>query len=526
MRRQLTFARVSEDEEIKAAGLFIDFDEIAKKGSMSGEEGLVAKWYGVYGSRQAGNFMARMMIPGGVITSVHARQIAATAKNHAQGRINITTRTALQYHWIKLKTVPLMLRELAPEGLSTFHGCGDVARNVTACQVAENCPHRVLDVRPYAKDTARLLAACRDLDNLPRKYKINWSGCLGACAQPYMNCLGLMALRCLIKGQEVTGFKAVIGGGMGWKGFVAQDLFGFVPADRAVPLSRAVGLLFRDHGDRYNRAKSRLKFVVQRLGLEQCRKIILENLQTEGVSTDGILNESVESVGLAPPERPLVDREIDKIEGPTVLRIRIPKGEMTSQQLRRIAELSEIYGDQRIYTTNRQNCELHGIEPEKLADARAEIKSLGLFTDGVSGLRDMVACVGTAYCPKAVCATRDLFDALMPVVSASKYQALDAYLRINITGCPNSCAPYRITDIGFRGMRIREEQGSVEAYEMLIGGDQQAHGQRLGEFKLVDCPAVVEIVLNTFIKYRGPDETLTACVTRIGTKPFKEAVFS
>jgi len=526
MQRQLNLARVSEDEEIKAAGLYIDFDEIAKKGGMSKEEGLIAKWYGVYGSRQAGNFMARMAIPGGVITSAQARQIAITAENYAQGRISITTRTALQYHWVKLKNIPPMLRELASEGLSTFHGCGDVARNVTACQMAENCPHRVVNVRPYARDTARLVGRCRDLDNLPRKYKINWSGCLAGCAQPYMNCLGLMGVRCLSGGQPVEGFKAVIGGGMGWKGFVAQDLFGFVPADRAVALTRAVGLLFRDHGDRYNRAKARLKFVVQRLGVEQCRKIILENLQAEGISIDGMSAESVKSVGPAPPERPLVDQEIAKIEGPTVVRVRVPKGEMTSPQLRRIAELSEIYGDQRIYTTNRQNCELHGIEPEKVADAQAAIHQLGLATGGVSGLRDMVACVGTTYCPKAVSTTRDLFDVLLPVVSSPKYQAIDEYARINITGCPNACSPYRITDIGFRGMRIREERGSVEAYEMLIGGDQQAHGQKLGEFKLPDCAAVLEIVLDTFIQHRQAKETLTACVTRIGIEPFEEAVYS
>jgi ferredoxin-nitrite reductase len=526
MQRKLTFERASEDEEIKAAGLYLDFDEIAKKGGMSKEEGLIAKWYGIYGSRQGGNFMARMAIPGGVITSAQARQIAATAENYAQGRINITTRTALQYHWVKLKNLPLMLRELNTEGISTFHGCGDVARNVAACQMAENCPHRIINVRPYAKDAARLIAGCRDLDNLPRKYKINWSGCLAGCAQPYMNCLGLSAVRCQVNGQESTGFKAVIGGGMGWKGFVAQDLFSFVPTDRAVALTRAVGLLFRDHGDRYNRAKARLKFVVHRLGIEQCRKIVCENLQAEGISTEGLLTEPLEPLGPAIPAQPLIDREIAKMEGAAVVRIRIPKGEMTSQQLRRIAELSEKYGDQRVYTTNRQNCELHGIDPEKVAAAQADIHELGLSTDGVSGLRDMVPCVGTTYCPKAVSTTRDLYDALEPLVTSTKYEAIDDYVRINITGCPNSCSPYRITDIGFRGMRIREERGSVEAYEMLIGGDQQAHGQKLGEFKLSDCAAVVEIVLDTFIKLRQADETLTACVTRMGIKPFKEAVFS
>ncbi len=526
MQRQLTFKRVSEDEEIKAAGLHIDFDEIAKKGSMSKEEGLIAKWYGVYGSRQPGNLMTRMAIPGGVITAAQARQIAETAEHYAQGNINVTTRTALQYHWIKIKNVPLMLRELRAEGISTLHGCGDVARNVTACQMAENCPHRVFDVRPYAIECARFIASCRDLDNLPRKYKINWSGCTAGCAQPYMNCLGIMAIRCRIEGQEETGFKTVIGGGMGWQGFVAQDLFSFVPKDRIVPMSRAVGLLFRDHGDRYNRSKARLKFVIHRKGVEECRRIVLENLRKEGVSTDGILTESVEAIGPPVPTRPLVDSEIEKMEGLAVVRIRIPKGEMTAAHLRRVAELSEMYGDQRVYTTNRQNLELHGIEPDKVQAARDEVHKLGLFTDGVSGLRDMVPCVGKTYCPKAVSTTRELFDLLLPIISQDKFRDIDECVTINITGCPNSCSPYRITDIGFRGMRIRQEQGSVEGYEMLIGGDQKAHGQKLGDFKVNDCPAIVETVLQTFQSLRTDDEALTACVNRVGIEPFREAVHS
>lgn len=525
MQRQLTGKRVSEDEEIKAAGLYIDFDEIAKKGSMSKEEGLIAKWYGVYGSRQPGNCMTRMAIPGGVITAAQARRIAETAELYGQGNINITTRTALQYHWVKVKNIPAMLRHLREEGISTLHGCGDVARNVTACQMAENCPHRVFDVRPYAVECAQFIAGCRDLDNLPRKYKINWSGCTAGCAQPYMNCLGIMAVRCRIDGKEQTGFKAVIGGGMGWRGFVAQDLFSFIPKDRMIPVARAVGLLFRDHGDRYNRAKARLKFVVHNKGIEECRRIVLENLCKEGASADGILTEPVEQTGPAVPARPLVDSAIAQIAGSTVVRIRVPKGEMKAAQLRRIAELSEMYGDQRIYTTNRQNLELHGIEPEKVAAAREEVHKLGLPTDGVSGLRDIVPCVGTTYCPKAVSTTRDLFDALLPVVSQDKFKDIDEYVTINITGCPNSCSPYRIVDIGFRGMRIREERGSVEGYEMFIGGDQKAHGRKLGEFKTDDCPAIVTTVLETFQSLRESDETLTDCVNRVAVEPFQEAVY-
>ena len=526
MQRKLTKKRVSEEEEIKAAGLFLDFDEIAKKGSMSKEEGLISKWYGVYGSRHPGNLMVRMAIAGGVITASQARQIALTAENYAQGKINVSTRTALQYHWLKLPNVPLMLRELNTASVTTFHGCGDVARNITACQMAEVCPHRRLNVRPYAIKSARFIASCRDLDDLPRKFKVNWSGCDAGCSQPYMNCVGINGISTVIDGKEEVGFRVVIGGGMGWKAFVAQDLFSFVPQETIIPLVRAVALLFRDHGDRYDRAKSRLKFVVHNKGIDECRKLILQYLKEENIVTKGIISEPITYTGSPVPDRPLTDTEVKKITGEAVLRIRIPKGEMTSNQLRRLAELSEMFGNQKIYTTNRQNCELHGIDPEKLSRAQDEVHKIGLYTEGISSIKDIVACVGTTYCPKAVGTTRALYDRLVPVVSDPKYKSIENFVEINITGCPHSCSPHRITDIGFRGMRIREEQGSVEGFEMLIGGHQTKHGQVLGEFKLPDCAEVVETVLGKFIEVRAKNESLTDCVNRLGMASFKEAVFS
>ncbi len=527
MQRQLTMLRLSEEEEVKAAGLHLDFDEMAKRGGMTREEGLIAKWYGIYGSRQPGSNMARVVIPGGVFTAVQARRIADVADRYGRGLICVTTRQALQFHHLKVADLPGLLRELALDGVSTFHGCGDVTRTVAACPCAEECPHRRLDVRPYARETARALTAMRDLDNLPRKYKITFSGCEAGCAQPWMNCVGVMAVRAAVAGAERAGFRIVIGGGMGWKAFVAQPLFSFVPAERVAAVCRAIGLLFRDHGDRFNRAKSRLKFVVDRLGVEACRELVLGYLWQEGVPVADLKWGELAYAGRPVPERPLTDSEVAGWkDGGGVVRIRIPKGELSGAQLRRIAELSELFGSQRVYSTNRQNLELHGVAPDKLAEARAEVERLGFATDGVHGLRDMVCCVGTEHCPKAVSSTRTLFDLLQPVVGSPAYRAVEERAAIHITGCPNSCSPYRIADIGFRGLRLRLEQGSAEGFEVLIGGDQRAHGHTLGEFRKEDCPAVVAAILDTFLARRCGDETLAACVARVGVEPFKQAVFA
>jgi sulfite reductase beta subunit-like hemoprotein len=517
MQWKLEFARRSEDEYLKDNGVVIDYDEIARKGKMSAGDKLISKWYGIYASRQPGNHMARVCIQAGVLTSAQGRLLSRIAENYAQGKISITTRQAIQLHWLKTARLPDMLRELNEEALSTFHGCGDVARNMVCCPLAETCKYRRFDVRPIAKKVAKYLGDCRDLDNLPRKFKPTFSGCVGGCAQPYINCFSAIGVvRKDADGNDEFGFKIVIGGGMGWKPFVAQELFSFVPIPKIARVARAVALLFRDHGDRYDRTKSRLKFVVDRLGIDECREIVLQFLRDENVSTDGLeTGEYVES-GIDVPERPLMEPDPVGTDGKVTVTAIVPKGEMTHLQFKGLAEVSEAYGDKRMYTTQRQNLAIRGIDPAKVDEAKLAIREVGFETEGVEGLRDIVPCVGTTYCPKAVSKTRDLFDLLQPVVKQKKYDEIWDKVQINITGCPNSCSPYRIVDIGFRGMRIREGVGSVEGYEILLGGTQTDFGRKLGEYKLSDCPKIVETLLNTYLELREGDETFTDCIKRVG----------
>ncbi|MBN2343523.1 MAG: nitrite/sulfite reductase [Deltaproteobacteria bacterium] len=521
MPKKLTFTRRSEDEDIKAAGLFLDFDEMAKKGAMQADDSSIAKWYGIYKSRQPGNHMARIVIPGGVITSAQAKNIAGIAEKYGQGIVNVTTRQALQFHWLKVGNLADMLRELGEYGNSTKHGCGDVTRNVTACPLAETCAYRRLDARAAAVEMAEFLGMCRDLDDLPRKFKINFSGCGADCAQPHINCVGLSG----VIHNGVPGYKVVIGGGMGWKPFVAESLFGFVPHNKVKQVCRAVAILFREHGDRFNRAKSRLKFVVHRKGIDFCRTEVISNLHTENVSSDDIIVEPVTDEGVPFSLRPLLDDSPQGTDGQHTVRVIVPKGELSFSTFYRMAELSERYANQRVYTSNRQNLQFQGVAPSDVKALESEIRALGYQTSGSFTLSDIVSCVGTTYCPKAVTQTRALFDIVQRVVGEPRYESIAQSGVINITGCPNSCSPYRIADIGFRGMRIREESGSVEGYEVLLGGSQTAFGQKLGEFKLSDCEEMLRLVLNAFVAVRISDEFLTDCVNRVGLGYFEKAVY-
>jgi len=529
MQRKLTYLLRSEEEEVKDAGLTLDFDEIGRKGVMSKEEKTIAKWYGIYASRQPGNHMARVVLPGGVMTCTQARNIATIAEKYGQGVLNLTTRTAIQFHWLKVGNLADMMRGLADEGSTTMHGCGDVTRNVATCPLAETCPHRRINVLPWAQKLQKLQGDAEDLDNLPRKFKINLSGCSAGCGQPYMNCVGLVAVERDDRGLMEKGFRVIVGGGMGWAPFVGQELFSFIPECRVADVVRAITLTYRDHGDRFNRATSRLKFVVRRDGIDQVRTWVRGHLTAEGKDTDDLETAPFVEAGAPIPERPLatLGDTVTGSDGLSVVQLMVPKGELSHHQFRAVADLAEVYGNQRVYLSNRQNLQIHGVRPDQVLTLQKEIRALGFGTEGFFGIRDIVPCVGTTYCPKAVTETRSLADLLLPVVSLGKYKAVESRVQINITGCPNSCSPYRIVDIGFRGLRIRQPDiGSVEGYEMLIGGDQRAHGLKLGEFKKDDCPEVVETVLDTFLRLRNPDETLTATVARTGLEPFRQAVFS
>ncbi len=525
MQRDLSKQRRSDEEAVKAAGLVLDFDEIARKGSMSREEIAVAKWYGIYHSRQPGNHMARVVIPGGQLTSVEARALAQLSARYSPGRISFTTRQSAQLHCLKLPDLAPFLRDLKAAGLTTFHGCGDVTRNVAACPWASICPHRILDVLPFAQATAERMASCRDLDNLPRKFKINYSGCGGDCGQPHINCVGIVAVaRPRPDGGEERGFRVVIGGGMGWRAFVAQPLYSFVPPERIIDVCRAVGLLFRDHGDRQFRMYARLKFVVHRLGIERCRQLVDEYLDQEGIDRRGFEWRPIQYRPGTSGARPLAHPDPRDSDGLAIQQIKIPKGELQSSHLAKIAELAEVFGDKHVYSTNRQNLELHGVAPERLPQLRAEIRALGLETEDFFGLSDVVSCVGTTYCPLAVSTTHAMFDMLADLVHDPKYRAIRDRVLLNITGCPNSCSPYRIADIGLRGLRIRETAGSTEGYLITVGGTQERFGQPVGDFKQNDCVRVVAAILDTFLSIGGNPEALADNVARLGVEPYRRAV--
>src|SRR5206468_1977093 len=221
--------------------------------------------YGIYGQRQAGVQMVRIKIPFGGLTANQLRRIAELAERYATGVGHVTTRQDIQLHFVELTDVPTIMRGLAEVGVTTREACANTVRNVTACHLAGICQGEVFDVTPYAKTVALHLLRNPLNQSLPRKFKIAFSGCKQDCALTPIHDIGLLAAR---RDDGTIGFRMSVGGGLGSAPRIGQVLREFVPMDDLIPTIEAVIKVFDTLGNRKNRHKARMKFVIEKLGFE------------------------------------------------------------------------------------------------------------------------------------------------------------------------------------------------------------------------------------------------------------------
>src|SRR3989475_1520533 len=225
--------------------------------------------HGIYGQRQPGVQMVRIKIPFGGLTANQLRRIAEMADTYATGVGHVTTRQDIQLHFVELKDVPTIMRGLAEVGLTTREACANTVRNVTACHLAGICQGEVFDVTPYAKTVAFHLLRNPLNQSLPRKFKIAFSGCKRDCALTPIHDIGLLAAK---RADGAIGFRMVAGGGLGSAPRLAQVLREFTPMDELIPSVEAVIRVFDTLGNRKNRMKARMKFVIDKLGFEEFKR--------------------------------------------------------------------------------------------------------------------------------------------------------------------------------------------------------------------------------------------------------------
>jgi sulfite reductase (ferredoxin) len=428
---------------------------------------------GIYEQRTEGNFMVRVRIGAALATRGQLERMAELSKQYGNGILHVTTRQDIQIHDIDIEDTPDVLEKLLAAGLSSRGGGGNTVRNVTACSRAGVCSKEVFDVAPHAIAAAEYLLADRSSFNLPRKFKLVFSGCSEDCAFASIADLGFFAHR----KDGVDGFSVYCGGGLGSNASVAVRIEEFVEAGDIFKVAEAAKRLFDKHGDRAHKHKARLRYVLGRVGTDEFIKLYQterDKIDTEGLPQDTPEIRDIDSryTSTEAPELDIADLPNvlpDKTPGRATLRLWLTNGDISADDLVKVARVAEEYGQGLIRTTQQQDLLIAGVAHGDIEKATEELK--GLDADVSGGVAPkVVACAGASTCKLGLCLSRNLADSITRKLTQSDLSAQGLSTVIRISGCPNSCGHHCISELGLQGRAKRISGRLVPCYDVLIGG--------------------------------------------------------
>jgi sulfite reductase (ferredoxin) len=478
-------------------GLYTQGDGVGATGGKGGE-GLASDY-----------FMMRIGIPNGILSSAQLRVIGGLTRKYARNLADISVRQAIQLHWLTIESLPEVVDALDAIGLSPRGACGDVVRNVTGCPLAGVAGDELIDASPLASDIAHMLTANPEFYNLPRKFKISVTGCPSWCSNPEINDIGLTA----VKHNGQIGYSVRVGGGLSADPHLAVRLDAFVLPEQALPVVRAIAEIFRDQqGLRESRDRARLKHLFMKEGWTAERFLAELQARLDFTLQSGVPEQVPndifrDHVGVSPQRQPGLSSV-----GASVLR-----GRLSGEQLEAAADLAERFGGGGLRTTVSQNLLLIDIPNNKTAELVRELGNIGLKVDGSSFWRGAIACTGTEFCKLAITETKGFTKWLVDELE-ERLPGFDQELKLNVTGCPNSCGQHWVADIGIEGKKIKHEGKLTDAFYFCLGG---AVGQHAAISRPVGyrCPAAlipdaIERLLRQYLADRQPDENLRAWFSR------------
>jgi sulfite reductase beta subunit-like hemoprotein len=502
--------------------------------------------HGTYGQRQPGFQMLRVKVAAGVLTGKQLRMLAEIADKYSTGRGHLTTRENVQFHFVKLENVGAAMRLLADAGLTTREACGNTVRNVTSCPVAGICPGEAFDVTPYALGVSRYLLRHPDFHDLPRKFKIAFSGCEddGACAVAGIHDVGLIAQVRGSNGTAHRGFKVLVGGGLGSLPTEAAVLSDFLPEEELLPTIEAVLRVFTETGNRKNKLLARLKYVLRAKGIEEFRRLVAEKRKVSQAPAEKFVVPSPiqpSLVTIAPlplssaAEETQSYPEYDRWAGHNLMSqrqagygaiwIKLPAGTFHSHQMRGLADVldrNELTG---VRIAVNQDLVIPWVPFDRVRAIYDELRGLELATPGARTISDVTGCPGATTCNLGITRSLTLADVLSRELEGYSDPEIQK-LRIKISGCPNSCGHHHIADIGFYGnvRKIGDQQAPY--YQLLLGGRVNADGVRFARQIMAvparPIPAIIRELLNFYQTDRRPGEPFTAWVSRTPDSSIKD----
>ncbi len=505
---------------------------------------------GVYGQRQPAVHMIRTKIPGGQLLAAQMDQLAAISDEFAGGKGHLTTRQNLQYHFIPTRQVADLLHRLADVRLTTREACYNTVRNVTASPLAGLLADEVFDIRPYMRRVTYAFLHQELTDNLPRKFKIAFSGAPSEDMALGIHDLGFAAQ--IREGRR--GFRVVAAGGLGPLPVESRLLDEFLAVEDLVPRTEAVIRVFNKWGNRGNRNKARLKFVIRERGwdwfVEKVEEEYADIRANGGVAIPDAVPEGLGGFTSTPQaladgsSLPVLDANVDaeyerwlatnireqKQAGYRIVDIKTDQGNLVSSQMRAIAEVARSSGDGIVRVGIDQNASVAFIPEVRLKAVYSFLKRHELAEAGIRELDDPITCPGAYSCNLALTKTMNLGNALSAAMKA--YMAANpdpqvSKLRIHASGCPNACGQHWTGDFGFYGNARKINGREVPYYLMMLGGGDDAEGATKFGLAIQSIPArfatvAVTRVLDHFRENRLPEERFRDYVVRHKVDTFRK----
>jgi sulfite reductase (ferredoxin) len=475
---------------------------------------------GVYGQRQPGVQMVRIKLPYGKMTLAQWKRIADVSDEYSTGNLHLTTRQDVQIHFVSLDRTPQLWNELEKDSITIREACGNTVRNVTASDEAGIDPDEPFDVSPYAHAIFEYFLRKPYCQEMGRKFKIALSSSEKDSALVFMHDLGVIPRIREVNGQQKRGFRVVVGGGLGAQPHLAVCTHEFLEEDLLLPYIEAILRVFDRHGERNSRHKARMKFLIQKIGIEAFNELVREEQKAvteQRVQVDtskfdepalpaGVLPEGVIEI-----KNPLhyelwknTNIKKQKQEGYVAVYVRVANGNIGSFVSRRLIEkLRPVIADD-VRVTINQGLQFRYIKPEHLEYIYSVLESEGLAAAGFGSTADVTSCPGTDTCNLGISNSTGIATVLSEVIEDEYPELLyNKEIAIKISGCMNSCGQHGMASIGFHGSSLKAKGQVLPALQVLIGGGVLGSGEGRVADKILKVPSkrgpdVLRSVLNDY----------------------------
>lgn len=498
---------------------------------------------GVYGQRQPGNQMVRIKIPFGKMTVKQLRRIADISTEFGGGNLHATTRQDIQIHYVSLDRTPELWAKLEQDDITLREACGNTVRNVTGSPVAGIDPEEPFDVSPYAQAVFEYFLRNPVCQEMGRKFKISFSSSAKDSGISFIHDIGFIPKVKSVDGQEVRGFKVMIGGGLGAQPAPAEKAYDFLEEDQIIPFTEAMLRVFDRYGERKRRVKARFKFLLADIGLEEVMKLVKEewkslSTQSYKIDTNSIPKSALpETIGISDkaltnPEKFELWKETNvhaqKQSGFYFVEVKVPNGDISAEKAHSFGDIVTKYAADDIRVTVNQGYVLRFVKEDSLKSLFTELDELNLANPGFDSTADIIACAGTDTCNLGISNSTRVALELENLIEQEYPELLkNSDIKIKISGCPNSCGHHAIASIGFHGSSLRNKvtKKVLPAVQVLLGGGIGADGEGAIAEKVIKVPSkkapdVLRVLFNDYSDNSQEDEVFVNYYQRQGKDYF------